>query len=112
MHIILIALGPKQSQDVFFYPIRLVKKILQKAAKAPTKSDKKKKAVVTKPKEESSSDSSSSEDEEDMETSKPVKAAPPAKVKCLFTRVHNGRGRVSNEGIMLDTSARMFTSVY
>ena len=47
-----------------------------------------------------------------METSKPVKAAPPAKVKCLFTRVHNGRGRVSNEGIMLDTSVCMFTSVY
>ena len=30
----------------------------------------------------------------------------------VVSRVHNGRGRVSNEGIMLDTSARMFTSVY
>ena len=27
----------------------------------------------------------------------------------MKARVHNGRGRVSNEGIMLDTSVRMFT---
>ena len=38
-------------------------------------------------------------------------------IQCTSTstcisRVYNGRGRVSNEGIMLDTSARMFTSVY
>ena len=35
-----------------------------------------------------------------------------SEVFLVTARVHNGRGRVSNEGIMLDTSARMFTSVY
>ena len=30
----------------------------------------------------------------------------------IITRVHNGRGRVSNEGVMPDTSACMFTSVH